>query len=81
MEELQSQQPQQEERQRERMANPAEVLDKSCNTLAKFGGFDMLEAVIEGVQNMNPERKARKKIFLTETDKKKERESILKALS
>ena len=81
MEELQSQQPQQEERQRERMANPAEVLDKSCNTLAKFGGFDMLEAVIEGVQNMNPERKARKKIFLTETDKKKERESIRKALS
>ncbi len=81
MEELQSQQPQQEERQRERMTNPAEVLDKSCNTLAKFGGFDMLEAVIEGVQNMNPERKARKKIFLTETDKKKERESIRKALS
>ena len=81
MEEFQSQQPQQEERQRERMANPAEVLDKSCNTLAKFGGFDMLEAVIEGVQNMNPERKARKKIFLTESDKKKEREAIRKALS
>jgi hypothetical protein len=81
MEELQSQQPQQEARQREKIANPAEVLDKSCNALAKFGGFDMLEAVIDGVQNLNPERKARKKIFLTETDKKKERESIKKALS
>lgn len=81
MEELNQQQAGKEFKQRERLANPAEALENSCNALAKFGGFDMLEAVIEGVQNLNPERKARKKIFLTETDKKKERESIRKTLS
>ncbi len=42
----------------------------------KVGGFDMLEATIEGVQNLNPERKARKKIFLTENGKKTERKDL-----
>lgn len=81
MEESQQQQQSQgQAKERERVANPAQVLEESANKLAKFGGFDILEAVIDGVQNMNPERKARKKIFLTESDKKQERESIKKSL-
>src|SRR5947209_8303744 len=51
-------------------------IDSSLNKLARVGGFDMLEATIEGVQNLNPERKARKKIFLTETGKQAEREDL-----
>ncbi len=60
--------------------NPAELLDTSLQGLAKFGGFDMLEAAIEGVQNINPERKARKNIFLKESSKKAEREALKKSL-
>jgi len=51
-------------------------IDSSLNKLARVGGFDMLEATIEGVQNLNPERKARKKIFLSESGKKVERKDL-----
>ena len=43
---------------------PSEVLETSLKKLEKFGGFDMLESAIDSVQNVNPERKARKKYFL-----------------
>ncbi|GAC1432820.1 MAG: DUF5458 family protein [Chitinophagaceae bacterium] len=59
---------------------PAEVLDSSVKTLEKFGGFDLLETAIDAVQNINPERKARKKIFLEESSKKAERDALKKAL-
>ena len=49
-------------------------LDKSIEKLARYGGFDLLETSIENVQNINPDRKARRKIFLTEKGKEKERE-------
>ena len=42
---------------------PEELLTSSMKQLEKVGGFDMLESAIDGVQNLNPERKARKKIF------------------
>jgi hypothetical protein len=48
--------------------------------LAKFGGFDLLESAIDAVQNINPERKARKKIFLEESSKKEERTALKKTL-
>jgi len=63
-----------------RVEKPAELLDKSIQDLAVVGGFDMMEMAIDGVQNMNPERKARKKIFLTESAKKAERDSLKKSL-
>ncbi|MCX6188254.1 MAG: type VI secretion system contractile sheath protein TssC, partial [Bacteroidetes bacterium] len=47
---------------------PAQTLEQSLNSLVKYGGFDFLESTIDGVANMNPERKARKKIFLSEAD-------------
>ena len=48
--------------------------------LDKYGAFDLLESAIEGVQNINPERKARKKIFLEESSKKAERDALKKTL-
>ncbi|WP_394773629.1 type VI secretion system contractile sheath protein TssC, partial [Flavobacterium sp.] len=55
-------------------------IEKNVEKLAKYGGFDLLEMSIEGIQNLNPERKARRKIFLGEINKAKERETLLKTL-
>jgi hypothetical protein len=57
-------------------ANLSNALDK----LAKFGSFAFLESCVDGIQNMNPERKARKKIFLTDESKRVEREDLRKKL-
>jgi Protein of unknown function (DUF877). len=59
---------------------PVELLENSVQGLAKFGGFDLLESAIDAVQNINPERKARRKIFLEENSKKEEREALKKNL-
>ncbi len=67
-------------KEREKVANPADALQESCSKFAKQGGFDLIEASIEGAQNLNPEKKARKKIFLTESDKKKERAQLKETL-
>lgn len=56
-------------------------IKSAVDKLAKFGGFTFLESSIDGVQNLNPERKARKKIFLTDETKKQEREDMKKKLS
>lgn len=57
------------------------ISQKVIDQLAKFGGFAFLEASIDGVQNLNPERKARKKIFLTDETKKNERKELKKKIS
>ncbi len=64
----------------ESVENPSKHLKENSEKLAKYGGFDLLEACIEGVQNMNPDRKARKKIFLSENSKKDERDTLKKTL-
>jgi len=51
-------------------------LKEKLDSLAKFGGFDLLENTIDGLQNLNPERKARKKIFLTEAHNAAERKKL-----
>lgn len=56
-------------------------LDAHLDALARLGGFDLLESAIDNVQNLNPERKARKKIFLDEAAKKEERTELKKTLS
>ncbi len=58
-----------------------EQIKEKSDGLAKYGGFDLLESAIDDVQNLNPERKARRKMFLTENNKKGERDSLLKILS
>ena len=54
--------------------------DEALDKLSKFGGFSFLESSVEGIQNLNPERKARKNIFLTDESKKYERERLKKDL-
>jgi hypothetical protein len=53
-----------------------DALNNALTKLAKFGGFNFLESAVDGVQNLNPERKARKKIFLTDEQKKPERAEL-----
>ncbi len=60
--------------------NAAKALDESIKNLMKVGGYGLIEATVDGAQNLNPERKARKKIFLTESAQKKERENLKKTL-
>ena len=67
--------------ERQEIQKPLEFLKSSSEKLAKFGGFDLIESSIEGTQNLNPDRKARRNIFLTEQQKKGERESLQKALA
>lgn len=79
MEQQSAQQPEMQQ-ERPEIKNPLEFLKTSSEKLAKFGGFDLIESTIEGTQNLSPDRKARRNIFLTEQQKKSERESLKKAL-
>src|SRR6476646_493413 len=60
-------------------AGPA--LEQSTQALLKVGGFDLLETTIDGASNLNPEKKARKKIFLSEENKKNDRKQLKKRLA
>lgn len=51
-------------------------LTSALEKLSRFGGFNFLETAIDGLQNLNPERKARKKIFLTDEQKQSERDAL-----
>ena len=64
---------------RPREAAPS--LEQSTQALLKVGGFDLLETTIDGASNLNPEKKARKKIFLSENTKKAERQQLKKRLA
>ncbi len=55
-------------------------LEQHLKGIEKLGGFDLLESAIDNVQNLNPGRKARKKIFLDEVAKKGERDELAKSL-
>lgn len=55
-------------------------LENFLEKMARYGGFDLLETSIENIQNINPDRKARRKIFLTEKGKEKERDTLKKTL-
>lgn len=39
--------------ERQTVANPAELLQKSLSGLDKFGGFQLLKGLIKGVENMD----------------------------
>ncbi|GIM57728.1 MULTISPECIES: DUF5458 family protein [Capnocytophaga] len=59
----------------------SQQFDSRNNPLAKMGGFSFIESVVDGIANMNPERKARKQIFLTDKSKTSEREELLKKIA
>jgi len=57
-----------------------EQLAANVAFLEAFGGFDLLESAIESAENLHPDRKARRAIFLTDAQKKTEREALLSEL-
>jgi len=65
----------------ERLQNPSQTLEQSINNLVKVGGFDFIENAIDGAKSLNPERKALKRIFLSEANKKSEREALKQKLA
>lgn len=56
-------------------------IDVSLKALVRQGGFDFLEAIVDGVDNLNPVRKAKKNIFLTDSSKKAQRTELKKRLN
>ena len=52
--------------ERQKIANPAELLQTSLDGLSKAGGFQLVKGLIKGVENMDPRRKAVKNIFLSD---------------
>ncbi len=62
----------------EREKSQALSVEQSLAPLVKYGGFGIIETTIDGAQNLNPEKKARKKIFLSEDSKKEERAALKK---
>jgi hypothetical protein len=57
------------------------ALDQSLGKLVKVGGYDFLEAIVDGADNLNPQRKAKKNIFLTDASKKTQRAELKKKLN
>jgi hypothetical protein len=64
----------------ENILNPTELLENSIDKLEKFSGFDLLEGAIDGLENMNPTKKAAKNIFLTEKEFNENRQKLKKSL-
>ena len=55
-------------------------LNAELQVLAKFGGFNVLESSVDGIQNLNQERKARRNIFLSDPERAGERKELKKRL-
>lgn len=68
-------------KEREQIANPAELLQDSIGGLDKYGGFQLLKGLIKGVDNMDPRRKAVKNIFLTDAAYEDSRKKLRNQLS
>lgn len=51
------------------------------STLAAYGGFPFVESFIDGIQNISPERKARKTIFMTDESKQLDRSMLKQKLN
>ncbi len=62
------------------LSSSATVYAIQLQCLSRFGGFELLESAIEGVQNLNPERKSRRQIFLTESSKEMDRSRLKQLL-
>lgn len=54
---------------------------QAINKLNEYGGFSFLENMIDGYSNMNPQRKARRNIFLTDVQWQNERKTLSNRLS
>lgn len=56
--------------------NPADRLKESLEGLEDYGDFDLLETMADGLENMNPESRAAKKIFLQDSEFAEQRKHL-----
>ena len=68
-------------KEREKVENPAGLLQESLGGLDKYGGFQLIKGLIKGVENMDPRRKAVKNIFLSEGTYAESRKKLKNELS
>ncbi|GAB3894250.1 type VI secretion system contractile sheath protein TssC [Spirosoma agri] len=61
-------------------AKPTRSLTESVQQLTKYGGFEFIKTIVDGTENMDPSKKARKSIFLTEEENKADRKKLKKRL-
>lgn len=68
------------EYKKHKLQEPVQVptLEEGLHPLTKVGGYDFIEAIVEGADNLNPVRKAKRNIFLTDTNKKEQRAELRK---
>ena len=66
--------------QQQQAVEQSRNLNAELQVLAKFGGFNVLESSVDGIQNLNPERKARRNIFLSDPERTGERKELKKRL-
>lgn len=64
----------------EKISDPSEMLEKCIINLKKYGGYDLLEGAVDLLENMNPRKRAAKKMFLNESEFKESREKLAKNL-
>ncbi len=62
------------------LVRPSKVT-KGTNALDEYGGFSFLENIIDGFSNLNPKRKARRNIFLTDPLWDTERQNLTNRLN
>lgn len=75
---LQAQESQQQGQQQQHSGQPK---GNPIAELNKMGGFGFVESVVDGIANMNPTRKARKEIFLNDSNKADERKELLQKIN
>ena len=56
--------------------DPTAQLKQSLEELEPYGDFDLIENLAEGLENMNPESRAAKRIFLQESEFAEQREHL-----
>jgi hypothetical protein len=71
----------QESQQQDQQQHSGQPKGNPLAELSKMGGFGFVESVVDGIANMNPTRKARKEIFLTDNNKTDERKELLQKIS
>ncbi len=67
-------------KQIEQIKDPLAMLQENLAKLEDYGAFDMLEGAVEGLENLNPEKRASKNIFLSENEFRENRENLKKSL-
>lgn len=59
-----------------KIENPSEKLKHSLEELENFGDFDLIETMAEGLENMNPDNRAAKRIFLQDSEFAEQRKQL-----